>query len=90
MAEANVIVWERVGQAQRRALDPVTILEVHGELQQQDGATHLIADPAGHLLVQSGELLTVLPRFSLTATESAAGGSGLCAAGKRTGVQQRR
>jgi error-prone DNA polymerase len=41
--QVNVIVWERVGDAQRRALLESRLLEVHGELQQQDGVTHLIA-----------------------------------------------
>jgi len=41
--QVNVIVWERVGQAQRRALLESRLLEVHGELQRQDGVTHLIA-----------------------------------------------
>src|SRR5205823_2475858 len=41
--QVNVIVWERVGSAQRRALIESRLLEVHGELQQQDGVTHLIA-----------------------------------------------
>ena len=41
--QVNVIVWESVGRAQRRALIESRLLEVHGELQQQDGVTHLIA-----------------------------------------------
>jgi error-prone DNA polymerase len=41
--QVNVIVWERVGRAQRRALIESRLLEVHGELQSQDGVTHLIA-----------------------------------------------
>jgi len=41
--QVNVIVWERVGRAQRRALLESRLLEVHGELQQQDGVVHLIA-----------------------------------------------
>jgi error-prone DNA polymerase len=41
--QVNVIVWERVGRAQRRALLESRLLEVHGELQQQEGVTHLIA-----------------------------------------------
>jgi DNA polymerase III alpha subunit/intein/homing endonuclease len=41
--QVNVIVWERVGQLQRRALLESRLLEVHGELQRQDGVTHLIA-----------------------------------------------
>jgi error-prone DNA polymerase len=41
--QVNIIVWERVGRAQRRALIESRLLEVHGELQRQDGVTHLIA-----------------------------------------------
>jgi error-prone DNA polymerase len=41
--QVNVIVWESVGRAQRRALVESRLLEVHGELQHQDGVTHLIA-----------------------------------------------
>jgi error-prone DNA polymerase len=41
--QVNVIVWESVGRAQRRALIESRLLEVHGELQQQDGVIHLIA-----------------------------------------------
>ncbi len=35
--QVNVIVWERVGREQRRALLESRLLEVHGELQHQDG-----------------------------------------------------
>ena len=56
--QVNVIVWERVGRAQRRALLESRLLEVHGELQQQEGVTHVIA----HRLIDRsrllGELLT--------------------------------
>ena len=41
--QVNVIVWERVGEKQRRALLESQLLEVHGELQHQDGVMHLIA-----------------------------------------------
>ncbi|HYB65858.1 MAG TPA: error-prone DNA polymerase, partial [Steroidobacteraceae bacterium] len=41
--QVNVIVWERVGAAQRRALIESRLLEVHGELQHQDGVMHVIA-----------------------------------------------
>jgi error-prone DNA polymerase len=41
--QVNVIVWERVGRAQRRALIESRLLEVHGELQHQDGVMHVIA-----------------------------------------------
>jgi error-prone DNA polymerase len=41
--QVNVIVWERVGDEQRRALIESRLLEVHGELQHQDGVMHVIA-----------------------------------------------
>jgi error-prone DNA polymerase len=51
--QVNVIVWERVGREQRRALIESRLLEVHGELQHQDGVTHLIA----HRLIDRSKLL---------------------------------
>ena len=54
--QVNVIVWESVGRAQRRALLESRLLEVHGELQQQDGVTHLIA----HRLIDRTRLLGAL------------------------------
>ena len=51
--QVNVIVWERVGRAQRQALIESRLLEVHGELQQQDGVAHLIA----HRLIDRSALL---------------------------------
>jgi error-prone DNA polymerase len=56
--QVNVIVWERVGRAQRRALLESRLLEVHGELQQQDGVTHLIARRLIDRSPLLGELLT--------------------------------
>jgi error-prone DNA polymerase len=56
--QVNVIVWERVGRAQRRALIESRLLEVHGELQQQDGVTHLIARRLIDRSPLLGELLT--------------------------------
>jgi len=41
--QVNVIVWERVGNQQRRPLIESRLLEVHGELQHQDGVMHVIA-----------------------------------------------
>ncbi|HXY97838.1 MAG TPA: error-prone DNA polymerase [Steroidobacteraceae bacterium] len=41
--QVNVIVWERIGSAQRDALIESRLLEVHGELQHQDGVMHVIA-----------------------------------------------
>jgi error-prone DNA polymerase len=51
-------VWERLGVRQRRALIESRLLEVHGELQQQDGVTHLIAQQLVDRSQLLGELLT--------------------------------
>jgi error-prone DNA polymerase len=51
--QVNVIVWESVGREQRRPLLESRLLEVHGELQQQEGVTHLIA----HRLIDRSRLL---------------------------------
>lgn len=54
--QVNVIVWERIGREQRRALLEARLLEVHGELQQQEGVSHLIA----HRLIDRSALLGAL------------------------------
>jgi len=51
--QVNVIVWESVGREQRRPLLESRLLEVHGELQHQEGVTHLIA----HRLIDRSRLL---------------------------------
>ncbi|MBS0580941.1 MAG: error-prone DNA polymerase [Proteobacteria bacterium] len=51
--QVNVIVWERVGREQRPALLEARLLEVHGELQHQEGVCHLIA----HRLIDRSALL---------------------------------
>jgi len=56
--QVNVIVWESVGQAQRRALLESRLLEVHGELQRQEGVTHLIARRLIDRTALLGQLLT--------------------------------
>jgi error-prone DNA polymerase len=56
--QVNVIVWERIGRAQRRALLESRLLEVHGELQQQEGVTHLIARRLIDRSALLGELVT--------------------------------
>jgi error-prone DNA polymerase len=56
--QVNVIVWERVGRAQRRALLAARLLEVHGEWQQQDGVAHLIARRLIDRSALLGSLLT--------------------------------
>ena len=39
----NVIVWQRLGDRERRPLVASRLLEVHGELQKESGVTHVIA-----------------------------------------------
>jgi error-prone DNA polymerase len=56
--QVNVVVWERTARAQRRALLESRLLEVHGELQQQEGVTHLIARRLIDRTRLLGELLT--------------------------------
>jgi len=56
--QVNVIVWERVGREQRDALIQSRLLEVHGELQHQEGVCHLIAHRLIDRSVLLGELLT--------------------------------
>ena len=56
--QVNVIVWERVGQEQRAALLGSRLLEVHGELQHQEGVCHLIARRLIDRTVLLGQLVT--------------------------------
>jgi error-prone DNA polymerase len=51
--QVNVIVWESVGREQRQALIESRLLEVHGELQHQEGVMHVIA----HRLIDRSRLL---------------------------------
>ena len=41
---ANLVVWRRVAEAQRRALLEARLLEVHGSLQREGLVTHVIAE----------------------------------------------
>ncbi|MBV6416104.1 MAG: Error-prone DNA polymerase [Steroidobacteraceae bacterium] len=41
--QANLVVWERVGRTQRRALTGSRLLEVHGRLQRQGEVLHVVA-----------------------------------------------
>ena len=41
--QVNIIVWERIGDEYRRALIESRLLEVHGELQRQEGVMHVVA-----------------------------------------------
>jgi error-prone DNA polymerase len=56
--QVNIIVWERVGREQRRALLESRLLEVQGEWQQQDAVMHLIARRLIDRTALLGELLT--------------------------------
>jgi error-prone DNA polymerase len=56
--QVNVIVWEHIGREQRRALIESRLLEVHGELQQQQGVMHLIARRLIDRTPLLGQLLT--------------------------------
>jgi error-prone DNA polymerase len=56
--QVNVIVWESVGREQRRAMIESRLLEVHGELQYQEGVRHLVARRLVDRSMLLGELLT--------------------------------
>jgi error-prone DNA polymerase len=56
--QVNIIVWERVGREQRRALLESRLLEVQGEWQRQDAVMHLIARRLIDRTTLLGELLT--------------------------------
>jgi error-prone DNA polymerase len=56
--QVNVLVWERVGREQRQALLEARLLEVHGELQREEGVTHLIARRLIDRSALLGQLLT--------------------------------
>ena len=56
--QVNVIVWERVGSQQRRPLIESKLLEIRGELQRQEGVTHVIAQRLIDRSALLGELVT--------------------------------
>jgi len=56
--QVNVIVWERVGREQRRALIESRLLEVQGQWQRLDEVTHVIAEQLIDRTKMLGELLT--------------------------------
>jgi error-prone DNA polymerase len=56
--QVNIIVWERIGREQRRALLDARLLEVHGEWQRQEEVMHLIAGRLIDRTKMLGELLT--------------------------------
>lgn len=56
--QVNIIVWERIGEEYRRALLESRLLEVHGELQRQEGVTHVVARRLIDRSSLLGELIT--------------------------------
>jgi error-prone DNA polymerase len=56
--QVNIIVWERVGRDQRRALIESRLLEVHGQWQRLDEVTHVIAHQLIDRTRMLGQLLT--------------------------------
>jgi error-prone DNA polymerase len=56
--QVNIIVWERIGEEYRRALLHSRLLEVHGELQRQEGVMHVIARRLLDRSALLGELVT--------------------------------
>jgi error-prone DNA polymerase len=56
--QVNVIVWESVGAQQRRPLLESKLLEIQGELQRQEGITHVIARRLIDRSALLGELIT--------------------------------
>jgi error-prone DNA polymerase len=56
--QVNVIVWESVGTRQRRPLLESKLLEIQGELQRQEGITHVIASRLIDRSALLGELVT--------------------------------
>jgi error-prone DNA polymerase len=56
--QVNIIVWERIGEEYRRALLESRLLEVRGELQRQEGVTHVIARRLIDRSALLGELIT--------------------------------
>jgi error-prone DNA polymerase len=56
--QVNIIVWERIGDEYRRPLVESRLLEVHGELQRQEGVMHVIARRLIDRSPLLGELIT--------------------------------
>lgn len=56
--QVNVIVWERIGEEYRCALLESRLLEVHGELQRQEGVMHVVARRLIDRSPLLGELIT--------------------------------
>lgn len=56
--QVNIIVWERVGDEYRSALVESRLLEVHGELQRQEGVMHVVARQLIDRTTLLGQLIT--------------------------------
>jgi error-prone DNA polymerase len=56
--QVNIIVWERIGEAYRQPLLESRLLEVHGELQRQEGVMHVVARRLIDRSPVLGELIT--------------------------------
>jgi error-prone DNA polymerase len=56
--QVNIIVWERIGDEFRRPLLESRLLEVHGELQRQEGVMHVVARRLIDRSALLGELIT--------------------------------
>ncbi len=56
--QVNIIVWERIGDEYRRPLLESRLLEVHGELQRQEGVVHVVARRLIDRSPLLGELIT--------------------------------
>jgi error-prone DNA polymerase len=56
--QVNIIVWERIGAQYRRPLVDSRLLEVHGQLQRQEGVMHVVARRLIDRTRLLGELIT--------------------------------
>ena len=56
--QVNIIVWERIGEEYRLPLVESRLLEVHGQLQRQDGVMHVVARRLIDRSPLLGELIT--------------------------------
>ncbi len=61
--QVNLIVWERTGRAQRRALVESRLMEVRGELQRLDQVIHVIAHRMTDRSALLGDLMTASRDF---------------------------
>lgn len=56
--QVNIIVWERIGEKYRGPLVDSRLLEVHGELQRQEGVMHVVARRLIDRSLLLGQLIT--------------------------------